>query len=130
MAELEIRANKRFKIMEDVGARKDALERHAVRMVLRNTADPNAPMIPSPNSAHFRMHCYECGEVFWGVGGAMFCVTCLAAQAVEQELNYELAKIERETNMIEAKARLVKLQQRKKAQATKDEKTTPLRLST
>lgn len=127
MAELEVRANKRFKIMEDVAARKDALERHAVRMVLRNTADPNAPMIPSPNSAHFRTHCYECGEVFWGVSGSMYCDSCTTLQNVEQELNRELHKIERETSMIEAKARLVKLQQRKKAQETKSE---PLRIST
>lgn len=110
--ELERKANKRFKILEDVGTRKQSMEEHAVQLVIQERwSDPNLPMIPSATSAHFRSNCHWCSAAFWGVGNQGLCPSCTERQMEQYELNRELGLLNREVQMATVKAKLETLHQ-------------------
>lgn len=97
MHELERKANKHFRVFTDYEKRQQELQAHAVKLVLMQDEgmNPNLPMIPAPQSAHFRRHCAGCRTVFWAAGMAHYCEECAAAEREEDRLEAEVNRYER-----------------------------------
>lgn len=121
MAEQERKANKRLRIFEDYDKRQQALEDHAVQLLLRERANPNLPMIPSVTSARHRAVCMWCQADFWGPGNQHLCNTCLEKNAHQQELNRGLANVRREVEWAMAEANLARLRALQADGATPEE---------
>lgn len=119
MAQLEVRANKKFKILEDYDKRKQSLEDHAVKMVLERSApNANLPMIPSINSAVVRQNCGWCATSFWGVQSWSLCEGCTQQQQLQSKLNLELNALRREVSMATAQAAVSQLAELKQQNAS------------
>lgn len=96
-------------VMRDYEKSQEEIRLHAIRLMLRETANPNLPMIPGAEDALFRQRCYECGTVTWQPQGHSFCEECWSLTLAENELNRQLGRKEREVRLREAEKQLAEL---------------------
>lgn len=108
------------KIMMDVEKRQAQIERHALKMLMKRDPHSNLPMIPQPESAHFRKICYGCSQPFWDVQHEEYCESCRHTQEMVREVNNHIANLRAQVDQVVAQARVDKMRKMQREGASNE----------